>query len=366
MGMAASQARFLGLTARKSNVEYQVQQINQQRTSLANESAGLYNQMLELSVPTPPSVNSFTKTVYVLEDTSGINTENYTIANMVKTYNNAGEYLVTLETKQLENLARDYIYEFRGFDKDDQTGDTTIKLNKKNESKTFSLTLPSSENLKTGFNEKGEVIDIAKDEIYLLPEDEALRSKISGYDQCQKYAASSNTSVDDTPKYYYKSSDDNKTYFLSEAQLALLTSAETENGQNLGILSTYEHKKSVALDVKGTLEESSNGRLTSLTVADDEAYPEDLRNTTFALSATSVTDEAAYTQAYNDYEYEKGLYEKAMSDINAQTEAIQSKDQSLELKINQLDTEQNAIQTEMDSVTKIIEDNIDKTFNIFG
>ena len=40
MGMAASQARFLGLTARKSNVEYQVQQINQQRTSLANESLG--------------------------------------------------------------------------------------------------------------------------------------------------------------------------------------------------------------------------------------------------------------------------------------------------------------------------------------
>ena len=55
MGMAASQARFLGLTARKSNVEYQVQQINQQRTSLANESAGLYNQMMELTVPTPPT-----------------------------------------------------------------------------------------------------------------------------------------------------------------------------------------------------------------------------------------------------------------------------------------------------------------------
>ena len=82
MGMAASQARFLGLTARKSNVEYQVQQINQQRTSLANESAGLYNQMMELTVPTPPSVNSFAKTVYVLEDSSGSNTDNYSIANL--------------------------------------------------------------------------------------------------------------------------------------------------------------------------------------------------------------------------------------------------------------------------------------------
>ena len=76
MGMAASQARFLGLTARKSNVEYQVQQINQQRTSLANESAGLYNQMMELTVPTPPSVNAFTKTVYVLDNTNNYANEN--------------------------------------------------------------------------------------------------------------------------------------------------------------------------------------------------------------------------------------------------------------------------------------------------
>ena len=62
MGMAASQARFLGLTARKSNVEFQVQQINQQRTSLANESAGLYNQMMTLDVPTPPSPNDYITT----------------------------------------------------------------------------------------------------------------------------------------------------------------------------------------------------------------------------------------------------------------------------------------------------------------
>ena len=64
MGMAASQARFLGLTARKNNVEYEGQQINQQRTSLANQSANYYNDLLGMSVPTPPSVADYTKTVY--------------------------------------------------------------------------------------------------------------------------------------------------------------------------------------------------------------------------------------------------------------------------------------------------------------
>ncbi len=51
MGMAASQARFLGLTARKNNVEYEGQQINQQRTALSNTSASHYTDLLGMSVP---------------------------------------------------------------------------------------------------------------------------------------------------------------------------------------------------------------------------------------------------------------------------------------------------------------------------
>ena len=55
MGMASSQARFLQLTARRSNIEYQGQQINQGRLALANTSASLFEKMLSLAVPTPPS-----------------------------------------------------------------------------------------------------------------------------------------------------------------------------------------------------------------------------------------------------------------------------------------------------------------------
>jgi len=64
MGLAASQARFLGLTARKSNVEYEGQQVNQQRTALANESASLYSQLTNLQVPTPPDITQYYRTEY--------------------------------------------------------------------------------------------------------------------------------------------------------------------------------------------------------------------------------------------------------------------------------------------------------------
>jgi len=67
MGMSASQARFLGLTARKSNTEYQGQQINQQRTTLSNQSANLYNQMLSMVVPAPPDVTNYYNDVYTFQ-----------------------------------------------------------------------------------------------------------------------------------------------------------------------------------------------------------------------------------------------------------------------------------------------------------
>lgn len=64
MGMSASQARLLGLTARQSNLEFEGQQINQQRTNLSNQSANHYNSLLMLNVPTPPSTDDYTTVKY--------------------------------------------------------------------------------------------------------------------------------------------------------------------------------------------------------------------------------------------------------------------------------------------------------------
>jgi len=64
MGMSASQARYLALTSRMNDIEYQGQQINQQRTTLASQINALYNSLLEMDVPTPPSKQDFTKIVY--------------------------------------------------------------------------------------------------------------------------------------------------------------------------------------------------------------------------------------------------------------------------------------------------------------
>jgi len=51
MGLAASQARLLTLNARKSDLEFQGQQVNQQRTVLSDKTETFYQQILALDVP---------------------------------------------------------------------------------------------------------------------------------------------------------------------------------------------------------------------------------------------------------------------------------------------------------------------------
>lgn len=64
MGMAASQARLLTLQARQSDLEYQGQQINQERSVLSQQVTALYNSLLTMSVPTPPSTTDYTTVQY--------------------------------------------------------------------------------------------------------------------------------------------------------------------------------------------------------------------------------------------------------------------------------------------------------------
>ena len=99
MGMAASQARFLGLTARKTNDKYEGQQINQQRTTLSNQSANYYNDLLGMSVPVHPSVDDYTKTVYTIEDGAFSNSNSSMIAQA------DGSYLISYTSSWTDDFA---------------------------------------------------------------------------------------------------------------------------------------------------------------------------------------------------------------------------------------------------------------------
>ena len=107
--MAASQARYLALTARKTNCEYEGQQINQARTALANQSANYFNQLLNTKVPTCPDSTDYTKTQYsysdgyndtVLDNWYQLSTANSDYNYVVDTY-----YFADLYTGAMKKMA---------------------------------------------------------------------------------------------------------------------------------------------------------------------------------------------------------------------------------------------------------------------
>ena len=91
MGMSASQARLLSLEARQSNLEYQGQQINQERTILSQQCTALYNSLLSMTVPTPPSTSDYTTVQYSGTD----NATKFTLGTI--TPKDGGSYSVEIQ-----------------------------------------------------------------------------------------------------------------------------------------------------------------------------------------------------------------------------------------------------------------------------
>ena len=345
MGMAASQARFLGLTARKTNVEYEGQQVNQQRTTLANQSANYYNQLLGMTVPVPPSTADYTKTVYTFKDGNLQNSVTSLIAQADGTYLvsyvsswtndftpvSAGSAIVTRNDANTEHYvgATELRVLGTGIGADGAyTGDDEY-LN--------SLSAEQREKLK---KEEEEYITMLNNK-YCGGKDE---------DWYVRYVLNTSTETW-TPMFYRKDQVDNAIY--SEEG----TSQSNINAYTIGSAQETEEIKGVT----ARLEKDTTGRYTNITLYADTDHP-----VTYSLTTNTLTDQDAYDDAMNQYEYDKHQYDQSIQEINAKIEIIQAQDKNLELRLKQLDTEQDAIQTEMDAVQKVIEKNTESTFKTFG
>ena len=116
--------------------------------------------------------------------------------------------------------------------------------------------------------------------------------------------------------------------------------------------------KEIKKESRALIEKDKSGRFVSIRLEDDSYV--------YDLTAVSKTDEIAYEDAMNQYDYDKAMYDKRVQELNAQTSIIQRQDKDLELRLKQLDTEQNALATEIDAVAKVVKDNVEKSFKTFG
>ena len=349
MGMAASQARFLGLTARKTNTEYEGQQVNQQRTMLANKSANYYNDLLGMTVPTPPSVEDFTKTTYMFNDGALENTVNSMIAQV------DGKFLVSYT---------------RTWTNDHAVVSTSSSIvNRIGSAAPYSYAV-GAKPMRTLGSLSGWTQTMIENDPYLstLSTDE-LNALM---DEEKLYESMLNEKYGESQKGWnviYRQDTTTKTWVPTFYSVDELSKESTlynpETGASQSFIPAYtigaEKEKDEVKGALARLEKDSSGRYINITLVESDG-----KEVTYALTTNTTTDQAAYNSAMNQYEYNKSQYDKSVQDINSKIEIIQAEDRSLELRLKQLDTEQKAISTEMEAVTKVIEKNTQDTFKTFS
>lgn len=91
-------------------------------------------------------------------------------------------------------------------------------------------------------------------------------------------------------------------------------------------------------------------------------------NKTGGSKGTGSWDQISYASGDSTLQMadDKTKIARAEADYNTQMASIQSKDKRFDLELKSIDTEHNAAQTEIESVKKVIDKNIEKSFKIFN
>lgn len=328
MGLAASQARFLGITARKSNIEYEGQQVNQQRTALAEEVNALYNKLLSVKVPVAPDTTEFYESNYSFAVS---NTANYDGDYLVKSYfqNDDGTYFLNTERTYNKNVAVGTKNETK-VDTFAATGNAEKPYRYSTENGTFEL----------GLAQNGETIAALINSTY------------------------GEGTVTDTSFYCFQ--DTNNNGITTYIPQSIVESAAGQAGKEYSTYTAGNRAvtESVAFS-NAAVTFDSNNRMSKVFIEKDPATGEKI-NISSDVDTSRVYDSEGYDAALRDYTMSKDEYDKKVADLNAQTESLQQEDKVLEMRLNQIDTEQNELQTELDAVKAVLDKNIEKTFNTFS
>ena len=387
MGMSASQARFLTLTARKTNVEYEGQQINQQRTTLSNESANYYSQLASMSVPVPPSTEDYTKITYTFEDGSEKNTVTSIVAT--KTTKNDGIYMLNYVQEipssnmvvngtnvisksnggyfigkvQLQNAINlDGTKEVDGEQQEFTKGIRIVNKAEDKDASDENNVYYTSDELRQRFISAGIPAEVVNQysnsemENKLKVENQYRLMSAEKYSEDNwyiRYVQNSSTGNYE-PAFYSKNETENIDY-NEKTSLSL-------GGVKAFMFGETTESKEIK-NAEAKVEKDASGRYQALFIYDDASHESGTR---YQLTATTETDDNAYNDAMNQYFYDKAVYDKKIEEINAKIGIIQVQDKNLELKLKQLDTEENAISTEMDAVKKVISKNVESSFKTFN
>ena len=382
MGMAASQARLLTITARMHDVEYQAQSIQNAKIQLATKSDQIYQNYLEALDATTLTIKDYegntiaanfnnlfgidavdTKDKYALFDDRGRLVVEDEIATAYNEFKNSG--------------AESDAYAFAMWmlnpngcnpeDIDLTDAESSIAADTSNLSdKQAKLTKIAAEAL-NGLNSTDD-LDFTYDKAGLemaveqFPDNKSLQEALDEYNGLEKSyryklyqqnpEAIYNKQYGEDGEGYFDNNDFN--YYVrmyNEIQQAGgCVSIDEFNGPLNGDAST---------DGDWLKNQLSSGKFSISIVNTDK------KNGDISFSTTSTATDSSLAETTTSTIDKKALA-KAEAEYEHESKKIDQKDKKYDMELSKLETEREALKTEYDSVKKVVSDNIERTFGIFS
>jgi len=358
MGLAASQARFLGLTARKSNNEYQAQQINQQRLNLAEEQEDFtmkYNDAISNRI------------MYFIADPSAANTlgnmKQLTYWNIVTPWGETTEdgSISGLGYRLVDADGNIVVPNYPGANETNKIGEIIKKYNVTDEV-LDNTTLQN--NIESGaWRMKAKRTDDDGNVYWFeLPYEEAtFISKMRTVNP-----------EDDTDTEYWRLFNTNAA--LVDGKYQELSFYNLTKMKDLEIRLYDSEDKIVVDELPANDKATVYGQYNVDAKCIDSAYLEEkLRNGEWFIQKpvdVSTNDSEWQTVPWQGVE---NIYDAFNSEDDAAAESeyeyllskFQKEDKLLEMRLKALETEHNALQTEIDSVTEVLKKNVEANFKTF-
>lgn len=388
MGLASSQARLLGIGSKKTNTEWQGQQINQARTALSNEASRLWQEYYSMKVPTAPDITNYSTDQYSFND--GYN--DYEIVSIDKGsskdgYNSKVTYKYYQDTAIGKNYENQDPQVQRTGATDEKSGTTIKKL----PSGAYLVTINGQKQIvqslddldddtKQALTEAG-IIKAQTDEqgnttyvdgtlppagfmVGATKTQEADRTDVEVEAALKRIAeqfpdSNMAKAINNGETIYTYSKNGTIQYScLEDLEASLNSSATTENQKALQQYSTKFVQEEIQKTCDAIVDSNSTGRYRSISLSD-------FSNAEFSLHAESTTDNTAYNAAIVQYNREKQAYDDRVNQIENSRQKIQEQDRHLELRLKTLDTERTSLQNEIETIKKIMEKKVDEVFKTY-
>ncbi len=391
MGMAASQARLLSITARIHDVEYQSQAIQNAKVQLSTQSDQVYQEYLE-------ALDATTLTLSSIDPQSGEQSTMTATFNNICSINkltpasgNANYALVTNKNQLIlpENVLEGYLsyndavgsgnaYEFamymmgtssgtmQGFGSWD-TGDASQSLEEYEEKIYNSTGIQNTKiqdlhnQLQALVGEDNSIYDtstLEEDKEALAEYNEVMSAyKKALYESCANDIYTQIQKDDNSGIEGFEPEELNQeefNYYVDiynkiQACNGNVCSIEDFNGSSGDAANDSEWLTNMVesglIRIENCTTDEKTGKITMDTINPSS-------DTNFNYTETTSIDKTALAKAEAKYEHD--------------LKEIDQKDKKFDMSLSKLESERTALTTEYDSVKKVIEDNIERTFGIFS